>query len=442
MKDMNNQFERIILALLLFLLSLIPILSYGKSSSIILETIHMIMSFVCSYALFSYVEKPYSCFKVFHLFYLFYFSIAPILQFKNNIYLFDTHFTEDNYIQTSLFLLLGLLVFDLMYYYFYERCGLAENIRIDTGLNIKKEEFSVRKKTVMFAISFAVCLLFLYINKFNLMALVSREGFTQVKMDQSIFLIVDHLFRPLPLFLFLVSLRLGDKVFSFCLFIFFFLSNPFTGMARNSVAAMYLPVLLWSFSIFRRKHVFVFTIAFALLVVFPFLNKFRHLTSFDKFSFNLDFSQFLDMNFDSYSMFMRVLRANIITYGNQLLGVVFFWVPRSFWPSKPVGSGSYIAKETHLPFTNLSMPYMGEGYLNFGLLGLILFSVVLAYIFAKLDSNYWKFNNNNNFTSLKYYLILGLVMFIMRGDLLSSFAYTIGYIMSFYLAKIILFKNH
>lgn len=216
-------------------------------------------------------------------------------------------------------------------------------------------------------------------------------------------------------------------------------------MPRNSVAAMYIPVLLWSFPIFRKRQVFVFIISIALLVIFPFLNKFRHvdnINSFEKISFELDFSQFLDMNFDSYSMFMRVLKTDIVTNGNQLLGVIFFWVPRSLWPGKAIGSGAYIAHETHLSFTNLSMPYMGEGYLNFGILGIIIFSVVLAYIFAILDSNYWKYNNENNFSSLKYYLILGLVMFIMRGDLLSSFAYTIGYIMSFYLAKKLLFNNN
>ena len=445
MSRINIQLERLILTFLLFLLSLIPILSLGKSCSITLEILHLVMSFICSFAMFSYVDKPYSCFKVFHLFYYFYFAIAPILQFKNNIYIFGTHFSEGEYIHTSFLLLFGLIVFDVIYMCLFEINITHSSTKNNKEVVINKDSFSARKKVMMFVISFLVFLLFLYINKFNMMALFTRDSFSQVAMNQSLYLIVDHLIRPLPLFLFLVSLRLEDKFLSASLFVFFFLSNPFTGMPRNSGAAMYIPVLLWSFPIFRKRQVFVFIISIALLVIFPFLNKFRHvdnINSFEKISFELNFSQFLDMNFDSYSMFMRVLKTDIVTNGNQLLGVIFFWVPRSLWPGKAIGSGAYIAHETHLSFTNLSMPYMGEGYLNFGILGIIIFSVVLAYIFAILDSNYWKYNNENNFSSLKYYLILGLVMFIMRGDLLSSFAYTIGYIMSFYLAKKLLFNNN
>ena len=441
--EMKLQCERVILTMTIFLVTIPIVLGYGRSNSYALETIHLVMLLVCSVALFSYVDKPYSCFKVFHLFFFFFFGIAPILQFKNNVHILSTYFTEDQYLLTSTYLLAGLLVFEMVYYYCHRRFELSDTYPQSPEPEINPEAFTVTKKTVMFLISFAICVFYLYLNKFNIMAIVSRGGYESVAMERSSELIMSHVVRPLPLFLFLISMRLRNKLLAAFMFVFFYLSNPFTGMSRNAVAAMYFPVMLWAFAICRKRHVFVFSIAMALLVVFPFLNKFRGMKNFDKFTMELDFSQFLDMNFDSYSMFMRVLKDDIVTYGRQLLGVIFFWVPRSLWADKPVGSGWFVAHETHLGFGNISMPFVGEGYINFGTLGFFLFTILLAVVFAKLDANYWKkWNTANNFASIKYYMILGLIMFIMRGDLLSSFAYTIGYIVSFYFARYLLFRGN
>ena len=179
------------------------------------------------------------------------------------------------------------------------------------------------------------------------------------------------------------------------------------------------------------------TLTLGLLVVFPFLNNFRVLTSINDISFDLNFDQFEDLNFDSYSMFMRVISGNIITNGYQFLGVLLFWVPRSLWTSKPMGSGFYVAETTHLSFNNISMPYFGEGYINWGYLGVVLFAIVLAYVLAKLDKKYWTYTHYQGKTinKIKYFMLLGLLIFILRGDLLSSFAYTIGYMVSFEITK-------
>lgn len=105
--------------------------------------------------------------------------------------------------------------------------------------------------------------------------------------------------------------------------------------------------------------------------------------------------------------------------------------------SKPMGSGFYVAETTHLSFNNISMPYFGEGYINWGYLGVVLFAIVLAYVLAKLDKKYWTYTHYQGKTinKIKYFMLLGLLMFILRGDLLSSFAYTIGYMVSFEITK-------
>lgn len=426
----------LIYSIILFGITLFPILRDGICYSSTLEYIHIAMSFICSIALFSNQNKPYSLYKVFHLFFLFFFCIAPILQYKNQVILLDTLFVEREYIKTSVVLLLVLILFNVGYFVSYKQ------IKIHRRKSRKIDQTIENKRTIylLLIISIAICVFNFYLNNFNIMSLLVREDVfkSRVEMNQIADLVIDKLLRPMPMILFLSSLIYKTERWVKCLFaISFFLTTPFTGMPRNAAAAMYIPVLLWCVPFFQRKNVFILTLTLGLLVVFPFLNNFRVLTSINDISFDLNFDQFEDLNFDSYSMFMRVISGNVITNGYQFLGVLLFWVPRSLWTSKPMGSGFYVAETTHLSFNNISMPYFGEGYINWGYLGVVLFAIVLAYVLAKLDKKYWTYTHYQGKTinKIKYFMLLGLLMFILRGDLLSSFAYTIGYMVSFEITK-------
>jgi hypothetical protein len=136
---------------------------------------------------------------------------------------------------------------------------------------------------------------------------------------------------------------------------------------------------------------------------------------------------FLKADFDSYYNFAIIFSENIVTYGRQLLGVVFFWIPRSVWSNKPVGSGSYIADQLGFEFSNISANFFAEGYINFGLIGILLFAIVLAVLTSFMDAKNFFDKSKSIFFTMMYLLFIGLLFFILRGDLLSSFAYTIGY---------------
>lgn len=174
--EMKILWERVILTMTIFLVSIPIVMGYGRSNSYALEMIHLVMLLICSIALFSYVDKPYSCFKVFHLFFFFFFGIAPILQFKNNVHILGTYFTKDQYLLTSTYLLAGLLVFEMVYYYFHHRFELSDARPHSPEPEIDPEAFTGTKKTVMFLVSFAICVFYLYQSKFNVMAIVSRGG--------------------------------------------------------------------------------------------------------------------------------------------------------------------------------------------------------------------------------------------------------------------------
>ncbi|MBS5037215.1 MAG: O-antigen polysaccharide polymerase Wzy [Fusobacterium sp.] len=75
------------------------------------------------------------------------------------------------------------------------------------------------------------------------------------------------------------------------------------------------------------------------------------------------------------------------------------------------------------------MNYFGEGYINFGYIGIVLFIIFIAYINARFDKLYWNYREKNYFVVF-YLIMLSMEIFILRGDLMSSFAYLIDSFLS------------
>ena len=243
----------------------------------------------------------------------------------------------------------------------------------------------------------------------------------------------------MPLVIFLASLVIGikHKFTKALLFVFLLISVPPTGVARLYAAAVYIPVVLFLLPFLKKRNNFVLLFCFGILVIFPLFNIFREYSAKVSFDISSSFSQFKDLHFDAYSMMMRVIKDDIVTYGNQLLGALLFWVPRSIWPSKPIGSGFFVAEQTNLSFNNISMPFWGEGYINFGYFGVAIFAIVLAVFIARTDSKFWNITvkQGRNLDTILYYLLLGLLMFVLRGDMMSGTAYTCGIVCSYYFIK-------
>lgn len=427
-------------SLITIVLTTYIILSPGIENSAGIELFNICIAIICSIGLFSYENNPFSMFKIFNVFFLFFFCVAPVLQFKNEIHLLGTIFSEEDYIIASCYSLLVLIIFDVTYI-------LRFNKHNHKGINIKQNlstvsTISKRNIFLILLISLVVCFCMLWMNNFNIYSLFIRGGETKESVDvsniASLFLL--NFLRPMPMIILVYALlfNLRNKIILFLLFVLLIFSCPPTGVERFTVAAIYLPVLLQVFPMFKTKqHLFVLILVIGLLVIFPFLNNFRYFESGSTFRVSLNFDQFLDLHFDSFSMFMRVLNDNIITYGRQLLGVFFFWIPRSIWPDKPVGSGHYVAEIANLGFNNISMPFFAEGYINFGFLGVVVFTIILAIFAAKQDYIYWKSSTVNlkSWYNIKYYIFIGLFLFILRGDLMSSFAFLCGYLAAYYFLK-------
>ncbi len=200
-----------------------------------------------------------------------------------------------------------------------------------------------------------------------------------------------------------------------------------TATARYMVGTLYIAVLLVCCKFFRKENVLSYILIGGILYVFPFLNQMRR-TTIEKFDFSFNPKFFISAHFDSFFSYMQITNHGIITWGRQLIGTLLFFVPRSIWQDKPISSGHYYSEQLGANLNNVAVNYFAEGYINFGYLGIVIFVLFLAYYCAIMDTTYWKYNcfdNKNGFTIL-YFISFGLLFFILRGDLMSSFAYSIG----------------
>ncbi|SET31301.1 hypothetical protein SAMN05216348_11516 [Olsenella sp. KH3B4] len=231
-----------------------------------------------------------------------------------------------------------------------------------------------------------------------------------------------------------------------------------TAMARFNVAAVYLGIFIIGFRSFTtKKGLFAFFLLVGFLLAYPFFNAFKYLESGTQSSLislveSSFASGFLSGNYDAYSTFFWVTNycSDVsITYGRQLLGALLFFIPRAIWPTKPVPSGQMIFEYYGRAFTDIACSLPAEGYLNFGIFGVFLFAIVFALLVRKIDGGYWMARIRADYMPLKtinlyYPFLLSLVFYLLRGALMTTMTFVIGYLVAFacVVAAIRLFERY
>lgn len=370
-----------------------------------------------------------------YLFIYMFVGIAPLYQYANNVSIWGgLPLSGDDYFYTNVFFIIALFFYDIFYYIFSRNNKILKN---------SKERISKYNKLLPLTLAVFSTLFTLYAFRSYPILLLFREFQDEGKItfntfsNTSLNLLYTIVIRPIPviiLTLYNIIYRRFDKYFYILLLLILITNFPLS-LPRFYVAGLYFPLLCSIFpNLLRRDILLKGLFLFGILYVFPFLNQGRTVTDFSdiKFSFSINYDMFLEGHFDSFQNFARVIVNNTVTYGRQLFGVLIFWLPRSIYPNKPIGSGGYIADEYNLDFDHISLNYWGEGWINFGMLGVPVFSIILAYINSKFDKIYWKTHCTPYMFTI-YCLYLGLTFFILRGDLISCFAYTVGLFISAYI---------
>ena len=391
-------------------------------------------------------RRAFSISLVHWFFCLFFFFFAGLTQYVRDIFPRKGLFSDQLILRTNLVLLAWTFLYSIGVYL----AGIMKkrktcNLR-GTGFSERAEEsasYYGNRTVVLLTLSILILFWKIYSQGIANLFISARATSTyEISSNSSINVLVDKITMAISYFAVIFSFdywrkKKGCPLFFFasclCLFVSFF---PLV-VSRNTVAGLYLGILLYiAFFILKKGRVFFVLYLFSFVIMFPLLNSFRYgnLTSVslgESFStllqnFN---NEWLSSDYDAYSMLlttMRYIGENGITFGRQLLGVIFFWVPRTVWAGKPIASGEFLGSFYQWDFVNVSEPLVAEILINFGLIGIVVLSPFVGYFVERIDSAFWSKLGNKckkNRVHVLYTFIVAYVLFVFRGALLSSFAY-------------------
>jgi hypothetical protein len=402
----------------------------------------------------------YSLFKIFFIFNFVFFGIHPLINEVNKVVIFGDEFNIYDKVKANLIILLGISLFSVG--------GCLKVNFFDRFTNRLPDIYRVN--FFYFIIFFFIAFLILNRWNFDLNSLFLRgrdpslniEGVfdSVLSLDTNVSSKFEYHFymkfiRPMPIILLVIFFYYFNKNKNFCntkqklsniiLLFFLTLSSVFlvfpTGLDRLQAAHLYIPLVIIFTKIWEKSYVMQTSLLAGIFIVFPFLDKFRHFSNFEDFTFKINPFSFLQTaHFDAYESFVRTIELDIITYGNQLLSAVLFFVPRFIWQEKSIGSGSFLAIEAGYDFHAGALPFIGEGYINFGTIGSSLFMFLLGIILSNLDRIAWKTKklNKDSLFLYYYYFLFGLLIFLLRGDLINSIAFITFFTFSFWILVVIL----
>ncbi|WP_180079894.1 MULTISPECIES: O-antigen polymerase [unclassified Acinetobacter] len=369
------------------------------------------------------------------IFNLMFMSFIPYLNYTENVLIWvNNDFNNFDYIYTNIIIFVfNIIVFVSYFYssksfYFIGGSGGGQSNSFNNG-----KTHSQIKALWVILVSILCFLILFYAKNFDFYRMLVRgiEGDVYESSHKNPLLsIIIMICRLIPAFL--LMRLIVEKRYYLSYFVFFILliCNFPSAIPRFLVGFIYLPLLLLIFPNFRKPVNIALTLILSIVFVFPFLNQFRYFSKDQKISFVPELSFFNQAHFDAYQNLADVLRSDFVTYGYQLLGPMFFYIPRSLWESKPYGSGYQLAMNNNYTFSNISMPFIGEAYINFSYFGIVFFALILGFLMKNIDMKYL-LGNIINYNYCKGLFLCSAVFFLLRGDLMSSFYFLICGIISF-----------
>jgi len=399
-------------------------------------------------------DKHFYSLNLTHWFFIYTFMFsAGVTQFANDTFRWDFYPTIEEVFKANNIVILWCILYSMFFHSF--RVSTIKGTESSKGT--LESRYSNSRLFLFGAVLLVLsCVTLYYVDfkAFFVRSLYESSSFNKLFNSSAISSISLALTRGLSLWIAMISLSCLKKKKNFSNFVLVVISLlcslvlvPPLGVARYVLACFYGGLSLFYFDFFKKRNIFIYALFFGLLVVFPMLNAFRGLytttitTDFIKKSVGNIRSNFSKADYDSYTMLVYSIRycaKNGITWGKQSLGVLLFFVPRRLWHLRPEGSGSLII-ETMATTTvdpNVSCPLIAEGYMNWGILGVALFSFFFAVTIKKIDIFYHKVWKYNSFWGQMFYSYLVFyLVFLLRGDLMSTFSSLCGYFVSFTIVK-------
>ena len=222
----------------------------------------------------------------------------------------------------------------------------------------------------------------------------------------------------------------------------FWFKNPLTEK-RNALGPIYIGLVFLMLPKLLNTNVKTLSfLFFSMVIAFPVFSILTHTDAtfaeilkdpgvvFEEMKHTGLVTTFSSLNYDAFSNMMasiEMIRDQGFAIGYQLLSGLLFFVPRSLWTGKPYGSGQvvgdYLIDTYDFNFNNLSNPLVSEGYINFGILGVILMAIGLAVAIQILSK--WLRGSDLLKRLMAFYFAIHLI-FLLRGDFANGYSYYIG----------------
>jgi hypothetical protein len=362
-----------------------------------------------------------------------FFYLAPIVQLNGYTIFPNSLRIEEHYVIKANLLILLWNVFYLMFRRYKRTNHQAIQLESSTQEKSMLSLINWKLRLVYFCIALFV---FIFVfARLNWSFFLGYTDYSNIISDKSLLLISSISFSGIVfanwLFAF-AQWREQKKVLNLIYIglssiIMLYITNPLNSN-RSYIGFCIIFIIYFFYHKKISSGKFLFFIFFGLFVIFPFLNMFRYgFRVIEMPSLNeLMFSQLTELHFDAYSNIIATFKyceLYGLSLGYQMLGVLFFFIPRSIWLSKPLSSGEavgdYISSLRSIKFNNISNPIVSEFYINFGVFGVIAGAIFIAYLINRLDSKL-------NMERYTYSLFAGYLFVIYRGDLMNAFAYCFG----------------
>ena len=371
-------------------------------------------------------KKDYSLNKVFWYFSFFFLFLAPLIQYISGTKLWEHEISEDSYVKTNIFVTIWFITYSICYWLKKDKTT-EETQKTTQNNNTHKITFS--KKYLNIGVILVTILMVISIIIIGFKNLFIRG---QSSLDIEVGFIRDILtnfIRITPAYFLIYSIyyyrKENKKVKLYILYfaIVTFILNYPVSITRYWVGTVYIGIGIVLLGKLLSNKRFDIAIILIILVAFPLFQAFKWYSLSEVVRGEMSSSIagiYNNVDFDAYSMFARTIEYTDekgITNGGQLVGTLFFFIPRAIWSTKPVPTGELVSDAQGQDFTNLSCPLPAEGYINFGLIGTILFAALIGVILRKLDNIYWKEREDITYIDLTYPFGLGLLIFLLRGAL-------------------------
>jgi hypothetical protein len=225
--------------------------------------------------------------------------------------------------------------------------------------------------------------------------------------------------------------------------------NPYTEK-RNALGPLYIALLLVTFpKFFAGWASRMWLLVAGMVLIFPAITIFTH--NHQQAVSDVSLAQVSDavvdhyfsINYDSWANIytsIEIATAHGVQWGHQLLGSLLFFVPSGLWTTKPLATGIFLADylivNYSMWFTNLSAPLIAEGYLDFGLAGVILYAGAAAFIVTVLNRMAMRSSKWVSYPLAIYGAVF--LMIVLRGSLMVAFGFASAALLAFAVASAML----